>query len=188
MDTVIASLDGTRLSLAGLLRWLRARGRLGPLVREALAAQLVQEQARQAGLSATAEELGKLAQALHPGDEEAAEGRGAEWCHRLKHEGGAAVLEGLGGLAVRGRSARECLREVVTYFTNQRHRMDYPAYRAKGWQIGSGQVESACKAVVGQRLKGAGMRWGEDGADAVCHVRALFRSEPGQWEAFWSCN
>jgi parvulin-like peptidyl-prolyl isomerase len=57
VDTVIASLDGTRLSLAGLLRWLRARGRLGPLVREALAAQLVQEQARQAGLSATAEEL-----------------------------------------------------------------------------------------------------------------------------------
>jgi hypothetical protein len=49
-------------------------------------------------------------------------------------------------------------------------------------------VESACKAVVRMRLKGAGMRWGEDGADAVCHRRALFRGEKGQWEAFWSEN
>jgi hypothetical protein len=39
---------------------------------------------------------------------------------------------------------------------------------------------------VNQRLKLAGMRWGEDGADALCHVRALYRSEKGQWEAFWS--
>jgi len=46
-------------------------------------------------------------------------------------------------------------------------------------------VEAACKAVVGQRLKGNGMRWGEAGADAVCHLRALFKSEKGQWEAFW---
>ena len=35
------------------------------------------------------------------------------------------------------------------------------------------------------RLKGTGMRWGEPGADAVCHLRALFRSEKSQWEAFW---
>jgi hypothetical protein len=56
-DTVIASLSETRLTLAGLLRWLRLQGRLAPLVRQALAAQFVQEQARQAGLSATDEEL-----------------------------------------------------------------------------------------------------------------------------------
>jgi hypothetical protein len=65
------------------------------------------------------------------------------------------------------------------------HRMDYPAYRANGWQIGSGPVESACKQ-VGQRLKGSGMRWGEAGADGLCHLRALFRSEKGQWDAFWA--
>jgi hypothetical protein len=59
---------------------------------------------------------------------------------------------------------------------------------AKGWQIGSGPVERACKTVVGQRMKGAGMRWGEAGADAVAHLRALFRGEKGQWEAFWSQN
>jgi hypothetical protein len=29
------------------------------------------------------------------------------------------------------------------------------------------------------------MRWGLDGADALCHLRALFLSQPGQWDAFW---
>ncbi len=137
-----------------------------------------------------AEYLGDLSKALHPGQEEAAQTWHEQWCHRLKHEGGAVVLEALRGLDLKGRSreARQAHREVVTYFTNQAHRMDYPAYRAKGWQIGSGPVESACKTVVGQRLKGAGMRWGEDGADALCHLRALFRSEPTQWEAFWGHN
>lgn len=64
--------------------------------------------------------------------------------------------------------------------------MDYPKYRANGWMIGSGPVESACKQVVGGRLKGTGMRWGEEGADAVCHLRALFKGEKGQWAAFWT--
>ena len=63
--------------------------------------------------------------------------------------------------------------------------MDYPTYQAHGWLIGSGSVESACKTVVNQRLKLAGMRWGEDGTDAMCHLRALFRSDSEQGESFW---
>lgn len=135
------------------------------------------------------EYLGKLAQALHPGREAEAETWRQQWCSRLKAEGGAAVREALRGLDLRGRAAAGAARaEVVTYFATQVHRMDYPAYRAKGWQIGSGPVESAGKTVVGQRLKGGGMRWGADGADAVCHLRALFRSEGDQWAAFWGRN
>jgi len=137
-----------------------------------------------------AEYLGDLSKGLFPGQEEAAKTWQEEWCHRLKHEGGVVVLEALRQLDRKGwtREARQTHQEVLTYFTNQVHRMDYPFYRAKGWQIGSGPVESACKTVVGQRLKGAGMRWGEDGADALCHLRALFRSELTQWEAFWGHN
>jgi hypothetical protein len=135
-----------------------------------------------------AEHLGDWAKACHPDDADAAERLAGSWCHRLKHEGGAAVLAALGPLDVSGRSAavQEAQRQLVGYVANQVHRMDYPTYRAKGWQIGSGPVESACKQVVGQRLKGSGMRWGEAGADAVCHLRALFRSEASQWEAFWA--
>jgi hypothetical protein len=134
-----------------------------------------------------AEHLGAWAKALHADEAEAAR-VAAAWCHRLKHEGGAAVLAALRGLDVSGRTAevREAQRQLLVYFADQVHRMDYPLYRSKGWLIGSGPVEAACKQVVGQRLKGSGRRWSEAGADAVCHLRALFRSEKGQWDACWA--
>ena len=111
-----------------------------------------------------------------------------EWCHRLKHEGGEVVLAALRALEVTGRSeaVQKAHRGLLVYMENQLHRMDYPSYRAKGWMIGSGSVEAACKQVVGQRMKGSGMRWSEPGADAVSHARALFRSEKGQWDAAWT--
>lgn len=134
-----------------------------------------------------AEHLAAWAQAQHADDAAAAERLTHHWCHRLKHQGGAAVLAGVAALDVSDRApaAREAHRQLVVYLTNQVHRMDYPTYRAKGWPIGSGPVESACKQ-VGGRLKGSGMRWSEAGADAVCHLRALFRSEASQWDAFWT--
>lgn len=131
------------------------------------------------------EYLAELGRALHPSDEDARANWLEAWCHQLKHRGGAAVLEGLRALEVRGRAARDARTGVVRYFTNQSHRMDYPTYVAKGWSIGSGPVESACKTVVGQRMKGPGMRWSEHGADEVSHLRALFKSGDGQWNAYW---
>jgi hypothetical protein len=64
------------------------------------------------------------------------------------------------------------VKEEITYFTNQRNRMRYDEYRACGYQIGSGTVESACKRVIGQRLKQAGMIWSEEQAKAVALIRA----------------
>ena len=136
-----------------------------------------------------AEHVSDWCKALHPTDPGAATALAQEWCHRLKHEGGAAVLAALEGLDAGGSAGqREAHRELVGYVRNQAHRMDYPRYRRMGWQVGSGPVEAACKQVVNQRLKGSGMRWGEDGADALCHRRALFRSELSQWDAFWAAT
>jgi hypothetical protein len=138
-----------------------------------------------------AEYLGEIARAWFPADEAGAAAWLEPWCHRLKHEGGAAVLAGLRdlqtALGVSGmpRAAQVRLEEALRYFENQKHRMDYPSYRAKGWHIGSGPVESACKTVIGMRMKQAGMRWAPHHADAVAHIRALFRSEDRQWDAFW---
>jgi hypothetical protein len=134
-----------------------------------------------------AEYVSKLSKALHPGDESGANGWREATCEKLKARGGAAVLEEFRGLAVSG-GAVAVRDEVVGYFANQSHRMDYPTYRAHGWQIGSGPVESACKTVIGERMKGGGMRWGSDGADAISHLRALFCSADNQWGAFWSRN
>lgn len=133
-----------------------------------------------------AEHLGDLGRALYPADESAREGWFERWCHRLKHDGGQAVLDELRALPADHReSVRKVQGEVVGYFENHVHRMDYPAYRAKGWAIGSGPIESACKTVIGKRMKNGGMRWGEEGADGMCHLRALFASGEDQWDAYW---
>ncbi len=133
-----------------------------------------------------AEHLGDLGRALYPGDESTREEWRERWCHRLKHEGGEVVLAGLRSLPPDPReSVRKVHDEVVGYFDNHAHRMDYPTYQAKGWAIGSGPIESACKTVIGKRMKNGGMRWGEDGADEMCHLRALFASGEKQWDAYW---
>lgn len=137
-----------------------------------------------------AEKLNDLAKLWCPRDGDAVNQLAQEWCHTMKHQGGQAVLTALEQLDPRGHgaAARESRQQLMQYLKNNVHRMDYPQYLKQGWQIGSGPVESACKTVVGQRLKGAGMRWGEAGTDSVCHLRALYRSEPTQWDAFWSHN
>jgi hypothetical protein len=72
----------------------------------------------------------------------------------------------------------------VTSFTNQAGRMAYADYRAAGWDIGSGMIESGCKTIIGQREKGAGMRWSEAGAQTVANVRLLlFNTE---WDDYWA--
>jgi hypothetical protein len=132
------------------------------------------------------EYLTELGQALYPCDEETRKRVVGDWCRTLKRAGGARVLDLLRALPFSRKAAlREKHETTLNYFASNVHRMDYPTYVANGWSIGSGAVESACKTVVGQRLKLAGMRWREYGTNALCHLRALFKSEPGQWQAFW---
>jgi hypothetical protein len=133
------------------------------------------------------EYLVEFASAWFGADETARQSWLDQQCHRLKHEGGAALLVELESLNLRGRSAavRESHRVTTQYFRNHVQRMDYPTYRQAGWQIGSGPVEAACKTVVAERLKCSGMRWSESGADAVCQLRALWLSERNQWETLW---
>jgi hypothetical protein len=134
-----------------------------------------------------AEYLADLAKALHPADEPQRQALKDAWCHTMKHEGGTAILAVLQALDLpKGRPPlRQAHEDALRYIGNNVHRMDYPKYVAAGLQIGSGSVESACKTVVGQRLNLAGMRWREKGTDEVCRLRALFKSEPSQWAAFW---
>jgi hypothetical protein len=133
------------------------------------------------------EHVAELAAGLHARDPAAAAGQMTKWCHQLKHAGGAAVRAAIEDLPLRGSPAwRETHRQVLQYFRNHEHRMDYPTYRKHGWQIGSGPVESACKRIVTQRLKGAGMRWSERGSHAMCHLHALLLSQSNQWSSFWS--
>ncbi len=64
--------------------------------------------------------------------------------------------------------------------------MKYDEYRARGMPIASGVVESACKHVVASRLKDSGMRWDEEGAECILHLRSLELND--RWDAFWEQN
>lgn len=77
----------------------------------------------------------------------------------------------------------EAHRLLTGYLRNNLHRTDYPTYLKNGWQIGSGKVESACKSVICQRLKGSGMRWREYGTNGLCQLRALYKSR--LWSHYW---
>jgi parvulin-like peptidyl-prolyl isomerase len=64
LDTVLGSLPGAEVTLRTLLRRMHAGGLLEPLVREALAEQLIRQQAQAAGLTADAPALQAAADAF----------------------------------------------------------------------------------------------------------------------------
>ncbi len=75
--------------------------------------------------------------------------------------------------------ARQPVRDALSYFAHNRTRLRYAKFRAMGFQIGSGSMESGCKQIGLKRPKIAGARWSEDGARQVAKARAAYLS--GQW-------
>jgi hypothetical protein len=135
-----------------------------------------------------AEHLCDFAKQRYAHDEEAR----SQWQDEAKgilyEQGGEALLTCLRAIALPPRTAPEVhegMRKLIGYFENNRHRTDYPTYRQKGWDIGSGPTEAGCK-IIGERLKGSGMRWVEDGAATVAALRALYVSGGKLWDGFWS--
>lgn len=135
-----------------------------------------------------AEHLCAFANVWHAGEEAAR----VQWQHQAKgilHEqGGEALLTFLRAIELPPQTPAEvveALRKLIGYFENNRHRTDYPSYRRKGWDIGSGPTEAGCK-IIGERLKGSGMRWVEEGAATVAALRALYVSGGRIWDGFWS--
>jgi len=116
----------------------------------------------------------------------------AQWiedtCHALKHDEGAAatICEEMQGFLTRklSKTNRKTVEAAVTYFQNNGHRMEYAPHAVQHHPIGSGVTEAACKAIVKQRLCGAGMRWKEHGASVVLTLRCL-RYSDGRWQQFW---
>ncbi len=90
------------------------------------------------------------------------------------------LVRKMGGKRLKRR--RKLISAELTYFKNQRERMDYADYQARGLPIGSGVVEAACKTLATQRLKRSGMSW-RDGKQAILTLRSLQKSN--QWKAAW---
>jgi hypothetical protein len=79
---------------------------------------------------------------------------------------------------------RERLRVQLTYFRNQRHRMQYAKYIKDGLPIASGVMEASCKTLVTQRLKQSGMAWTLTGGQAILTLRSLIQSN--RWQGAWA--
>jgi hypothetical protein len=112
---------------------------------------------------------------------------GKEWAgdllHRFKHDGcektWQQLLEWRIGLR---RGLRKAADRLLNYVSERREMIKYPEFQAKGWQIGSGPTEATCKTLTA-RLKGSGMRWDADNAEALMGLEALTQS--GQWDLYW---
>jgi hypothetical protein len=87
----------------------------------------------------------------------------------------------LGHLAGKNKAA---LQTELTYFCNQRPRMDYAAYLQQGLPIASGVIEATCKTLVTQRMKCSGMRWSIPGGQAILTLRSVIQSD--RWPPAWS--
>ena len=103
----------------------------------------------------------------------------------LLEQGPEALLTSLWTARAEASAAVESiLGREINYFSKHKQRMRYPQLRAAGYHIGSGSVESACKRIIGARLKQAGMIWTREGAEAVAHLRATILCD--RWDAFWT--
>lgn len=146
-----------------------------------------------------AERLNACAQAVY-GEAPATQSRRRKWFHRLRQllwDGRLPkILATLRTAAtprapetatpeeLAGKPAAKTLWSNVHYFEKYGDTMDYPAYRAKGWPLGSGAVESAC-GQMGDRVKHNRMRWTRQNADALHIVKAAICSGDGRWAKLW---
>ena len=78
---------------------------------------------------------------------------------------------------------KKTIEQVTGYFQYNQPRMRYDEYLAKGYPIGSGVAEGACRHLVKDRLERTGMRWTLQGAQAMLDLRATYLND--EWEPFW---
>ena len=73
---------------------------------------------------------------------------------------------------------------TLAYLEKRREQIAYARFRACGFPIGSGMVESGNKNVVEQRLKGAGMRWAPGHVNPLLALRCAACND--RWDEAWS--
>lgn len=92
------------------------------------------------------------------------------------------VIEACQSLAKKSNLAKQSL----AYYGDNLERMRYAQFRATGYLIGSGVIESGCKQIVTQRLKLPGAQWLLDGAILTAKARAAWLS--GDWHKLVSAR
>ena len=95
----------------------------------------------------------------------------------LKTKGVSPVIEVIKKMEKKTKTIEEQKAKLLSYYSNNRHRMDYPAYIRQGLLIGSGAIEAAHRTISQKRLKQSGQRWSIVGAQNVLNLRVLNKSK-----------
>lgn len=128
------------------------------------------------------EHLWELARALCQDDEVRTQGWVEPRLHELRHGKEQKVLKELAALRVSRGSAGERVRKQQNYFAGQSGRMNYKQIADRGWPIGSGAVESACRQTQ-CRFKRPGQFWTQRGLRALCALDDARRNF--HWNELW---
>lgn len=80
-------------------------------------------------------------------------------------------------------SGLEAVRTARQYLSKRLNLLRYAAFRAAGYPVGSGIVESANKVVVEARLKGRGRHWARANVDPILALRCAAASDA--WSERW---
>ena len=83
---------------------------------------------------------------------------------------------------LRGRR-RKCMDKLLHYAAQHQDMIAYPEFLKNEWDIGTGPMEAQCKATT-RRIKGSGMRWDLEHAEALVALETLYQSH--QWDPWWS--
>jgi len=118
------------------------------------------------------------------GCDDAREVRLAEVKARLLDGDVAGVIADLRPHRDRSRDVARC----IDYFEANRERMRHDEYRARGMQIGSGQIESCCKQMVAARFKRSGCRWSVRGANALLALKTCWKNLLWEQFALWKAQ
>lgn len=86
------------------------------------------------------------------------------------------TLDGVNSEDYEDEKTSKKVEELKVYLENNKDKLNYKEYRDKGYFIGSGAVESGNKCVIQRRLKQPGMRWSEQGAQAMACLRTAYKS------------
>jgi hypothetical protein len=127
-----------------------------------------------------AERVALLGQTLAPND--------PDWLtrhlHDLKHTGPEPLLAQWQAFVAKEPQAPPEVAEALAYLDKRRAQVQYPTFRAQGWPIGSGMVESGNKLVVEARLKGAGMHWARANVNPLLVLRNAVCNQ--RWDETWA--
>jgi hypothetical protein len=133
-----------------------------------------------------AEHVGLLTEILFGKDTPEAKQHREMWVHLLKNQEQGVdqvILLARQAMPQRGKVRRQA-QKALAYFENNRDKMRYWEYQARGLFIGSGVVEAGCKSVVGQRLKQSGMFWNLSGAENILNIRCVLEND--HFNQFWN--